>query len=214
LLPLVPQESIVLAPENIFAKKPTRKAIDLTREHDFILFAGGTLKKLPKPYNAIWRVDKGEIVTAIRKCALWKSEKRRYAKADEWEGLQTVNNMKIAVLNCHELTKAVWVPRRGIKPLGEQIIAQKPDMLFCPADWVKNKWILEVGAQILGKWAKCKIAGISNKSGSAWVYIFKKGGVIKERQKLYGFITFEPTTLEIEKFIREGKRTAVQKKLL
>ena len=119
-----------------------------------------------------------------------------------------MNNMKIAILNCHELTRAIWVPRRLIKPLGERIIEQRPDILFCPADWVKKKWMLEVGAQTLGKRAGCRIAGISNKSGSTWVYIFKKGRMTKEKQTRYGFIAFEPTTLKIEKVKGERRRTA------
>jgi len=210
LLPLVPKGSIILAPENIFARKPTKRAAGLTRKHDLVLFAGGTLVTSPKPYNVIWRVDKGEIVTAMRKCTLWKSEKRRYAKVDEWEGMQVVNGMKIAILNCHELTKAISVPKREVRPLGEQIIAEKPDMLFCLADWEENVWYLEAGAHMLGRQARCKIVGISNKAGSAWVYVFRKGRVIKERCTQCGFITIEPSTLEVEKV--EGRRTAVQKK--
>jgi len=212
LLSVIPHQSIVLAPENIFAKKPTKKAIDLTRKHDLVLFAGGTLDWSPKPYNVIWRVNKGDIVNAMRKCVLWKDEKKRCAKAPEWEGLQTVNNMKIAVLNCHELTKAISVPKREVRPLGERIIEQKPDMLFCLADWEENVWYLEAGAHMLGGKAKCKVVGISNKSGSTWAYIFRRGKVLKERCVRYGFIAIEPTTLEIEKV--EGRRTAVQKKLV
>jgi len=214
LLPLVPKESIVLAPENVFAKEPTKKAIDLTRRYNCILFAGGTLVTSPKPYNVIWRVDKGEIVTAMRKCTLWKSEKRRYAKAPEWEGLQTVNSMRVCVLNCHELTTALSVPKREVKPLGEQIIAEKPDVLFCAADWEENVWYLEAGAHMLGAKARCKVAGISNKSGSAWVYVFRRGKVIKERCAQYGFIAIEPSTLDIKKVIGISGRTAVQKKLV
>lgn len=214
LLSIVPQESIVLAPENIYANKPTRKTINLTRKYDLTLFAGGTLKRINlKPFNTIWRLDRGKIVTAIRKSWLWKSEVWSYSKAPKWEGLQVVNNMKLAILNCHELTKAISVPHREIKPLGDKIIEQHPDILVCLADWVENKWYLQAGAHMLGKRAKCKLSAVSNKSGSAWAFIFKRGGVIKERCTKYGFIAIKPRTLEAEKFVWKGEST-VQKKLL
>lgn len=102
------------------------------------IIAGYAEREQADIYNSCLIVsDEGQLIGNVRKVHLWKSEKKRFIKGNEFPVFDTAIG-KIAVLNCYDLEF----------PEPARIVALKgAEIIFCPAAWSRpslNRWNLDI----------------------------------------------------------------------